>query len=60
MKKRKILENQLAVSVQHSFIQKTIEGREDRSREKYGQKEFSPISPKVLKTNGDKNYGATN
>lgn len=42
------------------FIQKAVEARVDRSRDKYGQKEFYPISAKVLKTNGDKNYRAIN
>lgn len=60
MRKRKVLENQVTLSAQHSFIQKAVEDREDRSRNEYGQKVFSPISPKVLKANGDKSYRAIN
>lgn len=36
------------------FIQKSVDPQEDRNKVKYGQKEFSPISPKLIKINGDK------
>ena len=46
--------------MQDDFIQKAVEPREDRNKDKHEWAEFSPILPKVLKINRNENYAWIN
>ena len=44
--------------MQDDFIQKAVEPREDRNKDKHEWAEFSPILPKVLKINRNEKVGS--
>lgn len=54
------MENQPACLMRDDFIQKAVEPREDRNKDKHEWKEFSPMLLKVWKINRNENYAWIN
>lgn len=50
------MDNQPACLMRDDFIQKAVDPREDRNKDKREWEEFSPILLKVLKINRNENY----